>query len=107
MMFREIRAANVLGTVPRREHWALKILTPIHPTVHQPVAAAVVSLAPARMNLRVWSFDSAYPVCGCAVDRAKIVPATLPSVVSSGPPELPGRTVPRSERISRTTVSVP
>lgn len=54
MMFREIRAANVLGTVPRREHWALKILTPIHPTVHQPVAAAVVSLAPARMNLRAW-----------------------------------------------------
>ncbi|OYO10631.1 hypothetical protein CGZ94_16670 [Enemella evansiae] len=56
------------------------------PTGVRLVLLAAVSAASAV------SLVSTKPVCGVTVERAKTVPATRPSSVSSGPPELPGFT---------------
>lgn len=48
---------------------------------------------PSSMSSRISSAVSAYPVSGSSSDFANTTPYTFPSGVSSGPPELPWRTV--------------
>lgn len=62
------------------------------PATQAPVSTGVEALAAASSTGRASSMVSAYPVLGSSRDFAKITPTTRPSVDSSGPPELPGRT---------------